>query len=79
MVNNINEIIEKGRNIAGLNLILIVGGGAGSMVMFNRFLNNYNLGTYFLAVLLFSISCLLLSRIKELVFILGLAPENMNK
>jgi len=74
-VTNINEIIEKGSNVAALNIFLIVSGGIGSLIMFDRFLNNSNLGTYFLAVILLSMTCLFFSRIKELIFIIGLAPE----
>jgi len=75
MTNSINEIIEKGSNVAVVNLVLILGGGIGSVMMFDRFLSNSNLSTYFFAILLFTISSLLFSRIKEFIFILGLKPE----
>ena len=74
-VSNINEIIEKGSNSAVVNLVIIVGGGIGSVMMFDSFLNNSNFGTYFWAILLIVVPSLLLSRIKELIFILGLKPE----
>ena len=71
-VTNRNEIIDKAHFIATVNFFLIIGGAIGSALMFEQFLRNSNLSTYFWATFLSMISSLLAAGIKQYIFILSL-------
>ena len=50
-VSDINRVIEKAAFITISSLVFIIGGAVGSVLSFNRFLDDSNLLTYFWAVL----------------------------
>jgi len=78
-VTDVNKAIEKALFTAGSTLAFILGGGIGSAIMFNRFLNDSNLSTYFWAVVLFVIFSLLIVGIRDVLLIFGLESEKQTK
>ena len=73
-VNVINKVIDKASSSSVLILVSILGGGAFTIIMFNRFLSYSNLITYSWGVLSIMMFSLISVGLKNVIFNLGLKP-----